>query len=204
MALRVLLTGFEPFAGAAVNASEQLVAAMPAGAVPGVELHTAVLPVVFDRAANQLLELTDELRPQVVLATGLAEGRSELSFERVAINFDQAPIPDNAGQLRNGNSIVANGPAAYFTGLPIDEMAAAARQAGVAAGTSLSAGSFVCNHVFYMLLHEFADTELRAGFLHVPLLATQQLEYPKLPTMPLAEMVRGLGAALTAMTRAAE
>lgn len=204
MALRVLLTGFEPFDGANVNASEALVNAMAAERLPGVELHIAVLPVLFDAAANELLTLVDSVAPDVVLATGLAQGRNQLSFERVAINFEDAAIPDNAGQVRRGNAIAANGPTGYFATLPVERLVAAAQAVGTAAAVSLSAGSFVCNQVFYKALHELTETEVRVGFLHLPLLESQQLDYPNLPTMPLSEMVRGLSAALQALVLEAE
>lgn len=197
--LRVLLTGFEPFGGASLNPSQELVRVLSADPPTVVDLRTAVLPVEFGAAADQLLALVHEVAPDVVIATGQAEGRREMSWERVAVNLDDARIPDNAGATRSDESIVHGGPSAYFTTLPVKEMVEAVRAAGVPAGLSLSAGTFVCNHVFYALAHHLRDTNVRSGFLHLPLIPEQSAEFPDQPVMPLTDMVTGMHAAFTAL-----
>ncbi|MEV6607931.1 pyroglutamyl-peptidase I [Kutzneria sp. NPDC051319] len=163
----VLLTGFEPFAGDTVNPSWEAVRLVD---VPGVELVKQQLPCVFGESITVLGQAIRAHEPDVVIAVGLAGGRDVITPERVAINLNDARIPDNSGRSPLDEPIVEGGPAAYFTGLPIKAGAKAMRDAGVPAAVSYSAGTFVCNHVFYGLMHLIA-TELphvRGGFVHVP------------------------------------
>ena len=165
----VLLTGFEPFDQDLVNPSWEAVRQLD-----GVQLDDDVrivarrLPCVFATAGECLLQLISELRPAMVIATGLAPGRSEISIERVAINVNDARIPDNLGEQPIDTAVVVGGPAAYFSTLPIKAMARAVREAGIAVSVSQTAGTFVCNQVFYRLQHELAGTGVRSGFIHVP------------------------------------
>jgi len=165
----VLLTGFEPFDQDLVNPSWEAVRQLD-----GVQLDDDVrivarrLPCAFATAGECLLQLISELRPAMVIATGLAPGRSEISIERVAINVNDARIPDNLGEQPIDTAVVVGGPAAYFSTLPIKAMARAVREAGIAVSVSQTAGTFVCNQVFYRLQHELAGTGVRSGFIHVP------------------------------------
>jgi len=196
----VLLTGFEPFAGAADNPSRRAVLALPADPPPGIRLVTAILPVTYRGTGPALLTALRHHRPDVVIATGLAGGRAELSVERVAINVDDAPTPDNAGEQRTGAPVVANGPAAYFATVPIKAMTAAIRATGVPAQVSQTAGTFLCNHVFYLASHFAAQDApgLRVGFVHMPWLPEQAAGHPGQPSMALASIVAGLRAAIAA------
>jgi pyroglutamyl-peptidase len=193
---RVLLTGFEPFAGASFNPSEQIVNALNARQIEGVELHTAVLPVVFTESSELLRHLIKLHKPDVVICLGQAEGRREISFERVAINLDDARLADNAGRVVLDQPVVASGPSAHFTTLPVKEMVAAVRAEGVAAGLSTTAGTFVCNHIFYAMQHELAETSVVSGFIHVPLMPEQASEFEGLPTMPIDQQVRAIEVAI--------
>lgn len=193
---RVLLTGFEPFAGASLNPSEQIVNALKGRQIEGVELHTAVLPVVFTESSELLRHLIKLHNPDVVICLGQAEGRSEISFERVAINLDDARLADNAGRTVTDQPIVEGGPEAKFTTLPVKQMVSAVRAEGIAAGLSTTAGTFVCNHIFYAMQHELAETSVRSGFIHVPLMPEQASEFEGLPTMPLDQQVRGIEVAI--------
>lgn len=193
---RVLLTGFEPFAGASLNPSEQIVNALKARQIEGVELHTAVLPVVFTESSELLRHLIKLHNPDVVICLGQAEGRSEVSFERVAINLDDARLADNAGRTVTDQPIVEDGPEAKFTTLPVKEMVAAVRAEGIAAGLSTTAGTFVCNHIFYAMQHALAGTSVLSGFIHVPLMAEQAADFAGLPTMPLDQQVRAIEIAI--------
>ena len=166
--MKVLVTGFEPFAGASLNPSGEIVKRLS-----GENLVTAVLPVTYEGAAAELLRLVREHQPSAVVCLGQAEGRSTISFERVAINLDDASLADNAGVTRVDQPIDPSGPDAYFTTLPVRELADAVKAAGVPASLSLSAGTFVCNHIFYELQNTLAGTGVRSGFVHVPLMDEQ-------------------------------
>ena len=193
---RVLLTGFEPFAGASINPSEQIVNALNSRQIEGVELNTAVLPVVFTESSALLRHLIKLHKPDVVICLGQAEGRREISFERVAINLDDARLADNAGRVVLDQAVVGSGPSAHFTTLPVKEMVAAVRAEGIAAGLSTTAGTFVCNHIFYAMQHELAETSVVSGFIHVPLMPEQAGEFEGLPTMPLDQQVRAIEVAI--------
>lgn len=199
--LTVLLTGFEPFGGSAENPSRRLVLAFAGERPPtGTEIFAEVLPVTYAGAEPALRAAIRRTNPDVVIATGLAGGRAEISVERVAINIDDARIPDNAGEQRIDTPVETDGPAAYFATLPIKAVAAAIRGAGVPARVSQTAGTFLCNHIFYRACH-IAATErprLRAGFLHVPWLPEQATTHPGEPSMALVAMLAGLRAAIEA------
>jgi pyroglutamyl-peptidase len=152
--------------------------------------------VAYAQSAERLLALIAGHDPDVVICLGQAEGRTQITPEKVAINLDDARLADNEGVLRNDVKINENGPDAYFTTLPVKEMADAAKAAGVPASVSLSAGAFLCNHVFYVAQNKFAGTKVRSGFVHVPLMDSQAPEFPGLPTMPLDQMVTAVRAML--------
>ncbi|WP_150306735.1 pyroglutamyl-peptidase I [Planctomonas psychrotolerans] len=164
----VLLTGFDPFAGADSNPSWDAVRLVRDGWLHPETLEVARLPVEFERAGIELDALLDRLRPDLVIATGLAEGRSDITPERVAINLADARIPDNAGASPIDAPVVPGGPAAYFSSLPVKAAVAALHAAGVPAAVSQTAGTFVCNAVFYRLQHALAGSAARGGFVHVP------------------------------------
>lgn len=194
----MLLTGFEPFGGEALNPSQALLHALEGERIGGLQIVTAVLPCVFAQAPGALQRAIERHAPVLVLATGQAGGRSELCFERVAINLVDARIPDNAGEQPVDEPVQPGGPAAYFSTLPLKAMVAAARAAGVPAAVSHTAGTFVCNQVFYALQHLLAMRSLPAGFVHVPWLPEQAASRAGQPSMALDTMVRGLRAALAA------
>lgn len=193
---RILLTGFEPFGGDAVNPSALVCSALHGQSVALATVHAVELPCVFGRALQALDEALVATSPVLVLALGLAAGRAEISLERVAVNIDDARIADNSGAQPVDVPVVAGGPAAYFSTLPVKAIAAALREAGLPAAVSQTAGTFVCNHVFYGLQHRLAGTGVRSGFVHVPLLDSQAGAHPGLPTLPLGELVRGVRLAL--------
>ena len=184
---KILVTGFEPFATSSLNPSGEIVKALI-----GDDLVTAVLPVVFGQASSQLRELIDLHKPTAVLCLGQAEGRSEMTPERIAINLDNARIADNAGNQPLEQRIIADGPDGHFSTLPIEKMVASMKAAGIPASISLSAGTFVCNHIFYVLQDYLKDSSIKSGFMHVPLMDEQRREYPTLPTMPIRQMVAGV------------
>ena len=187
----VLLTGFDPFGGETVNPSWLAVQALHGRRVAGHRVIAAQLPTVFDAAPQRLQDLLRAHRPAVVICVGQAGGRAALSLERVAINLNDARIPDNAGAQPIDTPTAPGGPAAYFSTLPIKTMLLALQRRGVPAEVSQTAGTFVCNQVFYALMHLLATQNeakgMRGGFIHVPWLPGQGT-----PSMPLEEMVTGL------------
>jgi pyroglutamyl-peptidase len=191
----VLLTGFDPFGGQRVNPSWQAVQALHDSRIAGHRVIGAQLPTVFRESVQALRELLRQHRPTLVICTGQAGGRGALSLERIAINVDDARIPDNAGAQPVDRPVAKGGPAAYFTGLPIKAMLQALLDAGINAEVSQTAGTFVCNHVFYGLMHELATDPpcrgARGGFIHVPWLPEQGQ-----PSMRHDEIVQGLKLAI--------
>lgn len=195
----LLITGFEPFDGESVNPSAQLVLQLQGEAIaPRARVEAVVLPCEFGAALRVLEAHLDRLRPRLVLCCGQAGGRTALSFERVAINLDDARIPDNAGAQPIDRPVQATGPAAYFTTLPVKAMTQALRGAGVPAEVSYTAGTFVCNHVFYGLMHLAQQRPWlrQAGFLHLPYLPEQAAQHPQTASMALDTMSAGLRLAL--------
>ncbi|GAA0482127.1 pyroglutamyl-peptidase I [Streptomyces olivaceiscleroticus] len=191
---RVLLTGFTPFEGSDVNPSWQAVQAVAADPPPGVDVVTAELPCVFGEALDALRTAVTEADPEVVVCVGQAGGRPDVTVERVAINVDDARIPDNAGAQPIDEPIVEGGPAAYFTNLPLKACVTAVREAGLPASVSQTAGTFVCNHVFYGLMHLLATERpaARGGFVHIPYAPEQVTDKgePSLPVGAAAEALR--------------
>jgi len=187
----ILLTGFEPFGSATSNPSGEIVKQ-----ISGDNIVTAILPVAYTQSAEQLLSLIEQHKPDVVICLGQAEGRTAITPERVAINLDDARLADNEGVLRNDVKILQDGPDAYFSTLPINDIVAAIKAQGIPAAVSLSAGAFLCNHVFYVAQNKFAGSDVRSGFVHVPLMDSQATEFPGLPTMPLGQMVTAVRAIL--------
>ncbi len=189
----VLLTGFEPFNKANVNPAWEAVRALDGWSGAGFRVEVRQLPCVFGDARDAMAAMVDELHPDIVIAVGQAGGRAEISVERVAINVDDASILDNAGRQPVDRPIVEDGPAAYFSTLPIKAMVAAMRDKGLAAGVSQTAGTFVCNHVFYGLMHHTAGKPTRAGFMHVPFLPEQAEQRPDdPPSMALDDIILGI------------
>ncbi|MEV1026330.1 pyroglutamyl-peptidase I [Streptomyces sp. NPDC050264] len=196
---RVLLTGFEPFGGESVNPSWQAAELVAAAPPDGLAVTAVQLPCVFGESLTALRAAVERVRPELVLCLGQAGGRTGVTVERVAVNVDDARIPDNAGAQPIDEPVVPGGPAAYFSSLPVKACVAAMRSAGVPAALSNTAGTFVCNHVAYGLGHLLA-TELpgvRGGFVHVPW-APSQVPDGSAPSVPVDLVATGLRALLSA------
>ncbi|HCQ7757137.1 pyroglutamyl-peptidase I [Citrobacter sp. 50677481] len=186
----VLITGFEPFGGEQINPSWEVVSRLDNAIICGCRVVARQLPCVFGESLSVLNAAIDALSPALVLAVGQAGGRSDITVERVAINVDDARIADNKGQQPVDMPIVIDGPAAWFSTLPIKAMVSAMREAGVPASVSQTAGTFVCNHVMYGLLHKLSGlSEVKGGFIHIPYLPQQAAAHPGAPSMA-AETVR--------------
>ena len=189
---RVLLTGFEPFADARANSSWDAVQMLANSWSRPHELVVRRLPVVFGSGGRRLVEHVAAHTPDVVVAVGVAEGRSAVTPERVAVNLRDARIPDNAGRQPIEKPCIADGPAAYFSTLPVTAIVSALGEAGIPGEVSLTAGTFVCNDAFYALQHSLVGLGVSSGFVHVP--ASPQMELgPGVPTMATGAIARALG-----------
>ena len=195
----VLVTGFDCFGGETMNPSWEICKRLPRE-IAGMRVETCLVPCEFRRSIEVVAEAIERHRPSIVLSVGQAGGRSRLGVERVAINIDDARIPDNSGAQPVDEAIASNGPPAYFATVPVKAMARAIRAAGVPAEVSNSAGTYVCNHVMYGVLHFLAASgrKARAGFIHVPYAESQVLEKRDVPAMSIESMARGIQAAVAA------
>jgi pyroglutamyl-peptidase len=192
----VLLTGFEPFNGATINPAWEAVRALKGWIEDDFIVEILQLPCVFGFANRVLCGAVDEIKPDIVICVGQAGGRADLTVERVAINVDDAPILDNDGQQPVDAPIAPEGPAAYFATLPVKAIVGAMRERGLQAAVSQTAGTFVCNHVFYGLLHHLQGRNTIGGFIHVPYLPEQGT-----PSMALGEIIEGLKVAVEVAVR---
>ena len=179
--MKIIVTGFDPFGGEKINPSIECVKALPE--IEGVELFRVELPTVFKESAIRLNEVINDVKPDAVLCVGQAGGRPGVTMERIAINVDDARIPDNFSQQPIDEVIQFDGEAAYFTTLPIKRIVKAIREAGISAEVSNSAGTFVCNHIMYQSLFAAtkADKPFKAGFMHIPFIPEQTTDKPSLP-----------------------
>lgn len=196
--MKVLLTGFAPFGGETLNPSWEAVKAVKAPA--GMELHKLEVPVSFRASGELVCRIMDTLSPDAVLCVGQAGGRWEVTPERVALNVDDASLPDNDGDRPTDRPIDPFGPVAYFSDLPVKSMAQHIRKAGVPAALSNSAGTYVCNHLMYTVLHHGAlhTPRIRGGFIHVPYIP-EQVQGKGVPSLPLSQLMTALEAALSAL-----
>jgi pyroglutamyl-peptidase len=193
---KVLISGFEPFGGSHLNSSQLVVEAISKESLSGLELSAVILPVEFDKAARVLLSKVNDFNPEIIISFGQAEGRKAITPEKIAINLDSARIPDNAGELRVNKVIVEAGADGYFSTLPIEKMVAAVKECGLESEISLSAGAFLCNHIFYHLQHQLLEREVKSGFVHLPLVNEQIAQYPNQPSWALKNLVQGVRAAI--------
>ena len=193
---RVLISGFEPFGGSILNSSQLVVEAISKESFTGLELFTVILPVEFGKAADVLLSKVKEIDPEIIITFGQAEGRKALTPEKIAINLDSARIPDNAGELRVNKVIIEKGADGYFSTLPIEKMVEAVKECGLESEISLSAGAFLCNHIFYHLQHKLLESGVKSGFVHLPLVNEQIAQYPNQPSWALKDLIQGVKAAI--------
>lgn len=201
--MSILVTAFDPFGGESVNPALEAVKKLPS-TIEGEDVITVEIPTVFGEAIEVAAKAIDQYQPQAILCVGQAGGRFELTPERVAINLDDARIPDNKGNQPIDKAIAQDGPPAYFATLPIKAMTATIREAGVPAAVSNTAGTFVCNHIMYGVLHHVAahcPEGTRAGFIHVPFIPEQTVNKPGQPSMSLETITTGLTAAIAAIAR---
>lgn len=190
MARKLLITGFDPFGGASVNPAWQSVRLLP-DTIADFTVHKLEIPTVFEKAAVIVAAYAQQLQPDVILCIGQAGGRAAVTPERIGVNIRDAKITDNEGNMPKGEFCVPEGPAAYFATVPVMAMADAIQQAGLPGQVSNSAGSFVCNDTLYCLLHRYAGTEVKVGFIHVPYAPEQGN-----PSLPVEQTAKALEAAI--------
>lgn len=193
---KLLITGFDPFGGESINPSWEAVNGL-LDTVGEWQLTKLQVPTVFGKAGETVLAAAKELQPDAILCVGQAGGRAAVTPELVAINLRYGRIADNAGVSPMDEPVVSNGPAAYFSTLPVRAMAQAVADAGLPGQVSYSAGAFVCNDLLYTVLHRYAGTPVRAAFVHVPFLPQQAKE--GVPSMTLEEIQKALQAVILAM-----
>ena len=198
--MKILVTGFDPFGGEKVNPALEAVKSLPSE-IHGAEIHWVEIPTVFYKAAEVLETAIVRFQPDAVLCIGQAGGRASLTPERVAINQDDARIPDNQGNQPIDTPIRLDGEAAYFSTFPIKAMVQAIKEEGLPATVSNTAGTFVCNHLMYQALY-LANKKfphMRAGFMHIPYMTEQVINKPNTASMNLTDIVRGIEAAIDAI-----
>ena len=192
MKRKLLITGFDPFGGASINPAWEAVKLLP-DTIADFEVHKLEIPTVFGLATEKVLEKAREINPDVILCVGQAGGRAAVTPERIGVNIRDAKIADNAGNQPEGLFVAEEGPAAYFATVPVMAMADAIRTVGLPGQVSNSAGAFVCNDTLYGLLHRFAGTAVKVGFIHVPWLPEQGS-----PSLELEKTAAALEAAIRA------
>ena len=192
MKKRLLITGFDPFGGNSINPSWMAVDLLPES-IGEYTLCKLPIPTVYGKAAAIVLDKAKEFRPDMILCIGLASGRDAVTPERIAVNIRDERIADNAGNQLSGERIAKDGPAAYFSTVPVEKMAQSIRNVGIPASVSNTAGTFVCNDVLYTLLHHYAETDTRVGFIHVP-----NIPESGTPSLPIEQHVSALAAAIAA------
>ena len=193
MKKKLLITGFDPFGGESVNPAWEAVQMLP-DTIGEYMLCKLQIPTVFGLAPQMVLKAAENMQPDVILCIGQAGGRASVTPERIGINLRSARIPDNHGNQPKEEVIVPGGPDGLFATVPVHAMADAITATGLPGAVSNTAGTFVCNDTLYTLLHHYAGTQVRAGFIHVPYLPEQGT-----PSLPLSDTVKALIAAITAI-----
>ncbi len=195
--MKILLSAFDPFGNDTMNPALEVMKRIDFDLF-GVELIKLEVPTIFHRSIEVVKEKIRSERPDAVLALGQAGGRTAITVERVAINISDAGIADNAGYQPTDETIVPGGPAAYFSTLPIKAIVEGIKKEGLPAAVSNSAGTFVCNHLIYGILHMLETEHIPAiaGFIHLPFIPEQVTERPGQPSMSLPDIKRGIEAAL--------
>ena len=196
MSAEVLISGFEPFGGDSRNPSSEACMALDGHEVEGCRVRALCLPTAFGAAAKVLLREIARNRPQLVIATGVAAGRAEITPERFALNFADARIADNRGAQPRERTLIKGAPLAYASTLPVSRIVEALRAHGIPASVSLSAGAYVCNELFFRLRHALEEQGTVAGFIHLPYASEQVCDRPGTPSLPLATITQALRVAI--------
>lgn len=198
--MKILVTGFDPFGNEPINPAIESVKRLP-DEIHGATIVKLEIPTVVYKSIARIEEKIIEENPDVIVSVGQAGGRYDITVERVGINCDDCRIPDNEGNQPIDKPIFEDGPAAYFSALPIKAMVKAVRDAGIPASVSNTAGTFICNHVLYGIRH-LCETKYpgkKSGFIHIPFMPMQTVNKPNTASMSLDDIVKGLTAAIGAI-----
>lgn len=200
--MRVLLTGFDPFEGNAINPALEVVKGVRER-IGEIEIKKLEIPTVFGKSIQRILEVAEEFKPDVILSIGQAGGRFEMSLERVAINLNDARIKDNDGNQPIDEVIFPDGENAYFSNLPIKAMIQEMKEANIPASISNTAGTFVCNYVMYAVLYHIAKNKIakKGGFIHIPYMPEQVINKPNTPYMEKERMIKGVEIAIECIAK---
>lgn len=196
--MSILIAGFEPFGSETQNPALLAVNSLP-DTIGNHTIHKAQLPVVYHESWQVLHKEIDRVKPKYVIVVGQAGGRPCITIERDAINVDDTDtLADNKGNLPKDAPIVEGGPHGYFTNLPFRSMIASIKNGGLPAAVSNDAGTFVCNHIFYQLMHYIYEGhhDMYGGFIHVPFVTEQVVSKPAQPSQPLCQITRALELAI--------
>ena len=198
--MKILVTGFDPFGGEKINPAIESVKRLP-DKILDAEIIKLEIPTVIGKSVDKIREKIKEVEPDVVLSTGQAGGRPDITVERVGINCDDCRIKDNEGNQPIDEKIVEDGPAAYFATIPIKAMVEHIKEGKIPASVSNTAGTFICNHVLYGVCHIKATEypNMRTGFIHIPFLPEQVTDKKNMPSMALETIVKGLELAIEAI-----
>ncbi|MGE7887213.1 pyroglutamyl-peptidase I [Bacillus cereus] len=198
----VLLTGFDPFGGESINPAWEVAKSLHEKTIGEYKIISKQVPTVFRKSISILKEYIEELNPEIIICIGQAGGRPDITIERVAINIDDARIADNEGNQPVDVPVVEEGPAAYWSTLPMKAIVKKLREEGILSSVSQTAGTFVCNHLFYGLMHELEkhDKKIKGGFIHIPFLPEQASNYPGQPSMSLSTISKGIELAVEVTT----
>ncbi|EJS76763.1 pyroglutamyl-peptidase I [Bacillus cereus] len=198
----VLLTGFDPFGGESINPAWEVAKSLHEKTIGEYKIISKQVPTVFHKSISVLKEYIEELTPEMIICIGQAGGRPDITIERIAINVDDARIADNEGNQPVDVPVVEEGPAAYWSTLPMKAIVKKLREEGIPASVSQTAGTFVCNHLFYGLMHELRkhDQKIKGGFVHIPFLPEQASNYPSQPSMSLSTISKGIELAIEVTT----
>lgn len=203
--MKVLITGFDPFGGEKINPALEAVKKLP-DTIAGAEIIKLEIPTVFRKSLEKIEENIIKHNPDIVISVGQAGGRAEITPERVAINIDDARIPDNETNQPIDIPVFEDGENAYFSNLPIKAMVKETKEGGIPARVSNTAGTFVCNHVMYGILYMISKnySNIRGGFIHVPYIPSQVLDKPNIPSMSLDNITKGLELCIKAAVNTTE
>lgn len=200
--MKILVTGFDPFGGEPINPAIESVKRLP-DTIEGAEIIKLEIPTVCYKSLNKIDARIAECDPDIIISIGQAGGRADITVERVGINIDDCRIPDNEGNQPVDEPVFADGPAAYWSLLPIKAMVKAINEAGIPASVSNSAGTFICNHVLYGVRYicEHKYPGKKSGFIHIPYMTSQGVGKRGVPVMSLDDIVKGLTAAIAAVVK---
>ncbi|SHF33655.1 pyroglutamyl-peptidase I . Cysteine peptidase. MEROPS family C15 [Caldanaerobius fijiensis DSM 17918] len=196
--MKVLVTGFDPFGGEKVNPAFEVIKRLSSN-IAGAEIVKLQVPTVFRKSIDVTIKAIEEEKPDFVLCIGQAGGRFAITVERVAINIDDARIPDNENNQPIDTPIDPEGEPAYFATIPIKAIVEAVKNEGIPAAVSNTAGTYVCNHLLYGVLNYINknDLNIKAGFIHIPFLPEQVVDKPNMPSMSIETMVKAIEIAIT-------